>query len=71
MLDPDAALRRGVVSEVASDVAERALALARQTAALPAFVTESTKRRILVEREAVWAPLFAEEERALRAALLR
>src|SRR5436190_16551410 len=71
VLDADAALRRGVVSEVASDVAERALTLARQTAALPAFVTVSTKRRILVEREAVWAPLFAEEERALRAALLR
>jgi len=70
VLDAEAALRRGVVGEVASDVVKRALALARDIAAVPAFVTESTKRRILVERDAVWAPLFAEEERALREALL-
>ncbi|MFL5848549.1 MAG: enoyl-CoA hydratase/isomerase family protein [Solirubrobacteraceae bacterium] len=70
VLDAGQARRRGVVSEVAADVVERARALAREIAALPAFVTEATKRRILVEREAVWAPLFAEEDRALRAALL-
>jgi len=70
VLDAEAALRRGVVAEVASDVVKRALALARDIAAVPAFVTESTKRRVLVERDAVWAPLFAEEERALREALL-
>lgn len=70
VLDAGQARRRGVVSEVAADVVARARALAREIAALPAFVTEATKRRILVEREAVWAPLFVEEDRALRAALL-
>jgi enoyl-CoA hydratase len=65
------AQKRGVVSEVESDVKKRALRLAAQIAALPPFASAATKRRILVEREAVWGPLFAEEERALREALLR
>jgi enoyl-CoA hydratase/carnithine racemase len=70
VLSADEALRRGVVTEGAPAVVERALAAAGDMAAMPAFVTGATKRRILVERAAVWAPLFAEEERALREALL-
>jgi enoyl-CoA hydratase/carnithine racemase len=54
----------------AGQLLDRVLDMARQIASLPAFATAATKRRILVEREAVWAPLFAEEERALREALL-
>ena len=71
VLSAEEALRRGVVAEVVPSAGERALAVAGEIAAMPAFVTGATKRRILIEREAVWAPLFAEEERALREALLR
>jgi enoyl-CoA hydratase/carnithine racemase len=71
VLDAGDAARRGVVADVADDAVTRALELARAIAAQSAFVSASTKRRILVEREAVWAPLFAEEERALREALMR
>jgi enoyl-CoA hydratase len=72
VLEADDALRRDVVSEVvpAGQLLDRVLDMARQIPSLPAFATAATKRRILVEREAVWAPLFAEEERALREALL-
>ena len=71
LLSAEEALRRGVVAEVVPGVVDRALEVAAGIAAQPAFVSRATKRRILVEREAVWAPLFAEEERALREALLR
>jgi enoyl-CoA hydratase len=71
LLSAAEALRRGVVAEVVPGVVDRTLEVAAGIAAQPAFVSGSTKRRILVEREAVWAPLFAEEERALREALLR
>jgi len=71
LLSAAEALRRGVVAEVVPGVVDRALEVAAGIAAQPAFVSGATKRRILVEREAVWAPLFAEEERALREALLR
>jgi enoyl-CoA hydratase/carnithine racemase len=72
VLDAGDALLREVVTEVmpGEQVLARALELARQIAGLPASATAATKRRILIEREAVWAPLFAEEERALREALL-
>ena len=71
LLSAEEALRRGVVAEVVPGVVDRALEVAAGIAAQPAFVSRATKRRILVEREAVGAPLFAEEERALREALLR
>jgi 3-hydroxypropionyl-coenzyme A dehydratase len=72
VLDAGEALVREVVAEVVptEQLLDRALDVARQIASLPASATEATKRRILIEREAVWAPLFAEEERALREALL-
>jgi enoyl-CoA hydratase len=70
VLSAEEALRRGVVAEVVDGVVERALAVAGEMAALPPRASMATKRRILVEREAVWGPLFAEEERALREALL-
>ncbi|HEX4622904.1 MAG TPA: enoyl-CoA hydratase/isomerase family protein [Solirubrobacteraceae bacterium] len=68
-LSAEEALRRGVVAEVVPGVVDRAVAAG--IAAQLAFVSGATKRRILVEREAVWAPFFAEEERALREALWR
>jgi enoyl-CoA hydratase/carnithine racemase len=73
VLDAGDALLREVVAEVVptEQLLDRTLDVARQIASLPASATAATKRRILVEREAVWAPLFAEEERALREALLR
>jgi 3-hydroxypropionyl-coenzyme A dehydratase len=64
------AQKRGVVTQVVRPVRKRALMLAAQVAALPPFASAATKRRILVEREAVWGPLFDEEARALREALL-
>jgi enoyl-CoA hydratase/carnithine racemase len=72
VLDAGEALVREIVTDVvpAEQLLDRTLDRARQIASLPAAATAATKRRILVEREAVWAPLFAEEERALREALL-
>jgi enoyl-CoA hydratase/carnithine racemase len=60
----------GVVSEVTGRGAllPRALELAAQVAAAPA--APITKERILLEREHLHGPLFAEEERRLREALL-
>ena len=69
VLDADEALRLGVVAELADDAVARSLELASRIAAQPETAL-ATKRRILVEREHLYAPLFAEEERALRAALL-
>jgi enoyl-CoA hydratase/carnithine racemase len=71
LLSPEEAERKAVLNEVVPFPLDRAQELARDIAAMPAFVTGATKRRILVERREVWAPLFAEEERALREALLR
>jgi enoyl-CoA hydratase len=71
VLNAKQALKRGVVSEVVYPVRKRALKLAGEMAAQPPSATFATKRRILVEREAVWGPLFAEEVRALRETLLR
>lgn len=70
MLDADEALRLGVVSEAHSpdDLLPRTLELAHGIAAAP--VSLETKRRILIERETVWQPLFAREAQALRDALL-
>ena len=69
-LDAAAALERHVVTEVLGpdELLPHALAVAHGIAAAP--VSRETKRRILIERESTWAPLFAAEEDALRAALL-
>jgi enoyl-CoA hydratase len=71
VLSAEEALAKGVLAEVVPLPLERAHELARGMAEMPAFVTGATKRRILIERREVWGPLFAEEERALREALLR
>ena len=66
------ALRMGIVSEVVGeDLAQaRALELAQEIAAAPRFATAETKRRILLDRERTFGPLFAEEARVFREALL-
>jgi enoyl-CoA hydratase len=72
MVDADEALRRGIVLAVHPDdeLRDRALELASQVAAVPTFATLETKRRILIERERVFGPLFEEEERVFSEALL-
>jgi enoyl-CoA hydratase len=60
----------GILSEatVAEALVPRALEMAERIAAAPA--AGITKRRILMEREHLFGPLFEEEERLLRDALL-
>ena len=72
MVDSDEALRRGIVLAVHPDeeLEDRALELAAQVAAVPSFATLETKRRILIERERIFGPLFEEEERVFSEALL-
>lgn len=69
VLDAAEAERLGVVAEVSADPLERSLELAARIAAQPAAAF-ATKRRILIEREHLFGPLFAEEEQAFHAALL-
>jgi enoyl-CoA hydratase len=61
----------GIVSDVvpADALATRVAEISDRLSASPASGL-ITKRRILLEREALYAPLFAEEERTLREALL-
>jgi enoyl-CoA hydratase len=70
MLDARAALALGVVSEVtpADALLPRALAIAEKMAFAQA--AQITKSRILLERAHLHGPLFEEEERLLRDALL-
>jgi 3-hydroxypropionyl-coenzyme A dehydratase len=72
LLDADVAESLGVVSEVHApeDLLPRARALAEAIAASPPSASIETKRRILIERETCWRPLFEAEERALVDALL-
>lgn len=72
LLDAREALKRGVVSAVhaADELLARANDLAVQIAAAPPSGSLETKRRILIERETCWRPLFEAEQRALRDALL-
>ena len=72
LLDAEEARRLDVVAEVlpAATRMDRARALAGEIAAAPPSASIETKRRILVERETCWQPLFAREEEALREALL-
>lgn len=61
----------GIVSDVvpADALGVRVAEITDRLAASP-FAGLATKRRILLERETLFAPLFAEEERLLRDALL-
>jgi 3-hydroxypropionyl-coenzyme A dehydratase len=72
MLDAGEAFAGGVVNAVHPDaeLLPRALELAASVAALPRGAVLETKRRILIEREQVWGPLFEREEEALKEALL-
>jgi enoyl-CoA hydratase len=70
LLEASEALELSVVSELADPVLERTLALAARIAALPEFATGQTKRRILLEREHLYGPLFEDDERLLRESLL-
>lgn len=71
MLHAGEAADLGVVSEAVEPeaVVPRALEIAQSIAAKPA--APITKERILLEREHLYGPLFEEEERRLREALLR
>jgi enoyl-CoA hydratase/carnithine racemase len=66
------AMRLGVVNEIVADgeALERSLAVAGGIAAAPRSATLETKRRILLDRERTFGPLFAEEARVFREALL-
>jgi enoyl-CoA hydratase/carnithine racemase len=72
VLEAEEALRRGVVAAVhpGDELVPRALELAASVAAAPRTAVQETKRRILLEREQVWGPLFEREQQAFRAALL-
>ena len=72
LLEADEAQRVGVVTEVhpPAELMVRAIALAQEVAAAPTSASLETKRRILIERETCWRPLFDAEEQALREALL-
>ncbi len=66
------AIRLGVVNEVVADgeALGRSLEVAAGIAAAPRAATLETKRRILLDREQSFGPLFAEEARVFREALL-
>ncbi len=72
MLDAATALRLGVVAAVHEPdlLMARAVELAGRIAAGPRQALTETKRRILLDRDRNFGHLFAEEERALREALL-
>jgi enoyl-CoA hydratase len=72
LLDAEEAQRRGVVASVhpEGELVSAALEVARSIAELPRGAVLETKRRILLERDTVWGPLFAREQEAFEAALL-
>ena len=72
ILDAAGALRLGIVNAVhpGEELIARALELAGRIASGPREAIAETKRRILLDRERSFGELFAEEERALREALL-
>jgi 3-hydroxypropionyl-coenzyme A dehydratase len=67
----DEALHHRVVSAVhrPDELASEALELAVTIAAAPRPAVLETKRRIILERDEVWGPLFEREQEAFRAAL--
>jgi enoyl-CoA hydratase len=72
LLDATAALEMGIVRAVypTEELMPRALELAGRIASGPRGAVAATKRRILLDRDRTFGHLFAEEERALREALL-
>jgi enoyl-CoA hydratase len=72
VFDATEALRLGIVNEVVAggEALERALQLGAGIAAAPRSATLETKRRILIDRERDFGPLFAEEIRLFRETLL-
>jgi enoyl-CoA hydratase len=72
VFDGREALRLGAVNELVSGgaVVERALEVAEAIAAAPRDATLETKRRILLDRERHFTPLFEEEMRLFRESLL-
>ena len=70
LMEPPEALAHGLVAEVADDAVERALALAAGIAAHPLPALLEVKRRALLAAEQARGPLFADEERVFRDALL-
>jgi len=72
LIDAEEAKRLGVVAGVHApgDLMPRATAVAGEIAAAPPSASIETKRRILIERQTCWQPLFEAEEEALREALL-
>jgi enoyl-CoA hydratase/carnithine racemase len=72
LLDAPGALRIGIVGAVypADELMPRAVELAGRIASGPRQAITETKRRILLDRERMIGPLFEEEERMLREALL-
>ena len=72
LLTAEQALDCGVVSDIhePEELPARAKRLAAEIAAAPPSASLETKRRILIERETCWRPLFEAEEQALREALL-
>jgi enoyl-CoA hydratase len=72
LLDSSGALRLGIVSAVHPDgeLMSRAVELAGRISSGPRTAIAETKRRILIDRDRNFGQLFAEEERALREALL-
>ena len=71
--DAFAALRLGIVGSVhpPDELLARALELAGRIASAPRDAITETKRRIVLDRDREFGPLFAEEERLLRETLLR
>jgi enoyl-CoA hydratase/carnithine racemase len=72
VFDAAEAQRLRVVNEVVAEgrSVDRALELAGSIAAAPRAATLETKRRILIDRERDFGPLFAEEARLFRETLL-
>ncbi len=72
LVEAEEARRLGIVAEVHApdDLMPRVSELAREIATAPPSASLETKRRILIERETYWRPLFDAEEQALRSALL-
>jgi enoyl-CoA hydratase len=72
VFDGREALRLGAVNELVAGggVVERSLEVAAAIAAAPRDATLETKRRILLDRERTFVPLFEEEMRLFRESLL-
>jgi enoyl-CoA hydratase len=72
IVEAEEALRRGIVVAIHPDdeLGQQALELADRIAGASPAAQRETKRRILIEREQIFGPLFEREEQAFRQALL-